>query len=57
MREPTFLIRTALAAEPTHGYGELTESGAAALTSQVQRLRRNADAAAARLRPAFGGAL
>jgi hypothetical protein len=32
-------------------------SGAAALTAQVQRLRRNADAAAARLRLAFGGAL
>jgi len=35
----------------------LTESGAAALTTQVQRLRRNADAAATRLRLAFGGAL
>ncbi|MCU7724609.1 PadR family transcriptional regulator [Actinoplanes sp. KI2] len=106
MQEPTFLILTALAAEPTHGYGviravdqlsqgevvlrpgtlygaldrltdqglveidreeavdgrlrryyRLTESGAAALTAQVERLRRNADAAAARLRPAFGGAL
>ena len=106
MQEPTFLILTALAAAPTHGYGviraveqlsqgevvlrpgtlygaldrlteqglveldheeavdgrlrryyRLTESGVAALTAQVQRLRRNADAAAARLRPAFGGAL
>ncbi|GAA2644496.1 PadR family transcriptional regulator [Paractinoplanes durhamensis] len=106
MREPTFLILTALAAEPTHGYGvirvveelsqgevvlqpgtlygaldrlteqglvevdreeavdgrlrryyRLTESGTAALTAQVARLRRNADAAAARLRLAFGGGL
>lgn len=105
MQEPTFLILTALAAEPAHGYGviraveqlsqgdvvlrpgtlygaldrlterglveldreeavdgrlrryyRLTESGAAALAAQVQRLRRHADAAAARLRPAFGGA-
>ena len=105
MQEPTFLILTALAAEPTHGYGviraveqlsqgqvvlrpgtlygaldrlaeqglveidreeavdgrfrryyRLTDSGAAALTAQVQRLRRNADAAAARLHLAFGGA-
>jgi DNA-binding PadR family transcriptional regulator len=106
MQEPTFLILTALAAEPTHGYGviraveqlsqgevvlrpgtlygaldrlteqglvevdheeavdgrlrryyRLTESGAAALAAQVQRLRCNADAAAVRLRLAFGGAL
>ena len=105
MQEPTFLILTALAAEPTHGYGviraveqlsqgevvlrpgtlygaldrlaeqglveidreeavdgrlrryyRLTESGAAALATQVHRLRRNADAAASRLRLAFGGA-
>lgn len=106
MQEPTFLILTALAAEPTHGYGviraveqlsqgdvvlrpgtlygaldrlteqglveidheeavdgrlrryyRLTESGAAVLTTQVARLRRNADAAATRLRLAFRGAL
>jgi DNA-binding PadR family transcriptional regulator len=105
MREPTFLILTALAAEPTHGYGviraveelsqgevvlrpgtlygaldrltedglveidreeavggrlrryyRLTDSGTAALAAQVRRLRRNADAAASRLRLAFGGA-
>jgi DNA-binding PadR family transcriptional regulator len=105
MQEPTFLILTALAAEPTHGYGviraveqfsqgdvvlrpgtlygaldrlteqglvevdheeavdgrlrryyRLTESGATVLAAQVRRLRRNADAAAVRLRPAFGGA-
>jgi DNA-binding PadR family transcriptional regulator len=104
MQEPTFLILTALAAEPSHGYGviraveqlsqgevvlrpgtlygaldrlteqglveidreeavggrlrryyRLTDSGAVALRVQVERLRRNADAAAARLRPAFGG--
>jgi DNA-binding PadR family transcriptional regulator len=106
MQEPTFLILTALAAEPIHGYGviraveqlsegevvlrpgtlygaldrlteqglvevdreeavdgrlrryyRLTESGTAALAAQVQRLRRNADAAASRLRLAFGGGL
>ncbi|WP_127554536.1 PadR family transcriptional regulator [Actinoplanes sp. OR16] len=106
MQEPTFLILTALATEPTHGYGviraveqlsegevvlrpgtlygaldrlteqglieidheeavdgrlrryyRLTESGAAALTAQVRRLRRNADVAATRLRLAFGGGL
>ncbi|GAA3341406.1 hypothetical protein GCM10020358_32610 [Amorphoplanes nipponensis] len=105
MQEPTFLILTALAAEPTHGYGviravehlsqgevvlrpgtlygaldrlteqglvevdreeavdgrlrryyRLTEPGAAALAAQVKRLRRNANAAEARLRIAFGGA-
>jgi DNA-binding PadR family transcriptional regulator len=105
MQEPTFLILTALAAEPAHGYGviraveqlsqgdvvlrpgtlygaldrlteqglievdreeavdgrlrryyRLTGSGTAALTAQVKRLRRNADAAASRLRLAFGGA-
>jgi DNA-binding PadR family transcriptional regulator len=105
MQEPTFLIFTALAAEPSRGYGviraveqlsqgevvlrpgtlygaldrlteqglvevdreeavdgrlrryyRLTDSGAAALAAQVRRLRRNADAAAARLRLAFGGA-
>lgn len=99
MQEPTFLILTALAAEPTHGYGviravealshgdvvlrpgtlygaldrladqglvevdreeavdgrlrryyRLTDSGAAALAEQVDRLRRNADAAETRLR-------
>jgi DNA-binding PadR family transcriptional regulator len=98
VQEPTFLILTALAAEPTHGYGvirtveelshgdvvlrpgtlygaldrlteqglievdreeavdgrlrryyRLTDSGAAALAAQVDRLRRNADAAEARL--------
>jgi DNA-binding PadR family transcriptional regulator len=106
MQEPTFLILTALAAEPIHGYGviraveqlsegevvlrpgtlygaldrlteqglvevdreeavdgrlrryyRLTESGTEALAAQVQRLRRNADAAASRLRLAFGGGL
>jgi hypothetical protein len=36
-------------------YYRLTESGAAALTTQVARLRRNADAAAIRLRQALGG--
>jgi DNA-binding PadR family transcriptional regulator len=105
MQEPTFLILTALAAEPIHGYGviraveqlsqgdvvlrpgtlygaldrlteqglvqvdreeavdgrlrryyRLTGPGAATLAAQVQRLRRNADAAASRLRLAFGGA-
>lgn len=105
MQEPTFLILTALAAAPTHGYGviravealsqgdvtlrpgtlygaldrlteqglvvvdreeavdgrlrryyRLTESGTAALTAEVVRIRRNADAAASRLRLAFGGA-
>jgi DNA-binding PadR family transcriptional regulator len=99
VQEPTFLILTALAAEPTHGYGvirtveelshgevvlrpgtlygaldrlaeqglvevdreeavegrlrryyRLTDSGAAALTAQVDRLRRHADAAETRLR-------
>lgn len=38
-------------------YYRLTDSGAAALKVQVERLRRNADVAAARLRLAFGGAL
>lgn len=105
MQEPTFLILTALATGPKHGYGithevaelsgktvrlragtlygaldrlieeelividreevtdgrlrryyRLTDSGAAALAAQVHRLRRNADAAAARLRLSFGGA-
>lgn len=105
LREPTFLILTALARESMHGYGivsdvaalsggrlalrpgtlygaldrlteqglvevdreeavdgrlrryyRLTESGTAALEAQVRRLRRNADAAAARLRLSFGGA-
>ncbi|WP_229830915.1 PadR family transcriptional regulator [Actinoplanes ianthinogenes] len=104
MQEPTFLILTALAAEPTHGYGvihaveqvsqgevvlrpgtlygaldrlteqglievdreeavdgrlrryyRLTDAGSAALAAEVKRIRRNADAAAARLRLAFGG--
>jgi DNA-binding PadR family transcriptional regulator len=99
MQEPTFLILTALAAEPMHGYGviravdalshgdvvlrpgtlygaldrlseqglvevdreeavdgrlrryyRLTDSGARALTLQVDRLRRHADAAEHRLR-------
>jgi DNA-binding PadR family transcriptional regulator len=99
VHEPTFLILTALAAEPAHGYGviravetlshgdvvlrpgtlygaldrlteqglvevdreeavdgrlrryyRLTDSGAAALETQVQRVRRHADAAEARLR-------
>jgi DNA-binding PadR family transcriptional regulator len=99
VQEPTFLILTALAAEPTHGYGvirtveelshgevvlrpgtlygaldrlaeqglvevdreeavegrlrryyRLTDSGAAELTAQVDRLRRHADAAETRLR-------
>jgi DNA-binding PadR family transcriptional regulator len=109
MQEPTFLILTALAAEPAHGYGvvravqelsggdvklrpgtlygaldrlaeqglvevdreeavdgrlrryyRLTDSGAAALATQVERLRRHADAAEKRLhlggRAALGGA-
>ena len=103
MQEPTFLILTALAAEPTHGYGvisaveqmsrgdvvlrpgtlygaldrlaeqglvevdreeavggrlrryyRLTDSGAAALEVQVERLRRNADAADVQLRRLSG---
>jgi DNA-binding PadR family transcriptional regulator len=108
VHEATFLILTALAAQPTHGYGviravetlshgdvvlrpgtlygaldrlteqglvevdreeavdgrlrryyRLTDSGAAALATQVQRVRRHADAAEARLRgrgtrPALG---
>jgi DNA-binding PadR family transcriptional regulator len=105
MQEPTFLILTALAAEPTHGYGviravdtlsggdvvlrpgtlygaldrltdqglvevdreeavdgrlrryyRLTDSGAAALAVQVDRLRKHADAAETHLRrrAAFG---
>jgi DNA-binding PadR family transcriptional regulator len=108
VHEPTFLILTALAAEPTHGYGviravetlshgdvvlrpgtlygaldrltenglvevdreeavdgrlrryyRLTDSGAAALATQVERVRRHADAAEAGLRrrgtqPALG---
>ncbi|MBU2664312.1 PadR family transcriptional regulator [Actinoplanes bogorensis] len=101
MQEPTFLILTALAAEPCHGYGviqavealsegdvrlrpgtlygaldrlteqglvevdreeavdgrlrryyRLTSSGTAALAQQVARMRRHADAAELRLRPA-----
>jgi DNA-binding PadR family transcriptional regulator len=105
MQEPTFLILTALAAEPLHGYGviraveqlsqeevvlgpgtlyraldrltaqglvevdreeavdgrlrryyRLTDPGAAALVAQAQRLRRHADVALSRVRPAFGGA-
>jgi len=106
MQEPTFLILTALAVEPTHGYGviravetlsqgevvlrpgtlygaldrlseqgliaadreeavegrlrryyRLTDEGAAALATQVERLRRHADAAEANLRGriVFGG--
>ncbi|MEU4620269.1 PadR family transcriptional regulator [Actinoplanes sp. NPDC023801] len=99
MQEPTFLILTALAEEPLHGYGviravqelsqgdvvlrpgtlygafdrlteqglieadreeavdgrlrryyRLTDSGATALATQVERLRRHADSAEARLR-------
>ncbi|WP_345474209.1 PadR family transcriptional regulator [Actinoallomurus oryzae] len=106
MQEPTFLILTALAARPQHGYGimcdaelisdgrvrlragtlyaaldrlqadglvaadreevvdgrlrryyRLTDDGAAALAAEVERLRRRAEAAAARLGPAWlGGA-
>jgi DNA-binding PadR family transcriptional regulator len=105
MQEPTFLILTALAAQPRHGYGivqavselsggdvslragtlygaldrlaeqglitvdheeavegrlrryyRLSDTGAAALVTQIERLRRNASAAEAQLhqRPAFG---
>src|SRR3954464_2574998 len=99
MHEPTFLILTALAARPLHGYGiiqavtglsagdvtlragtlygaldrltpqsliavdkeeaadgrlrryyRLTDSGAAALATQIERLRRNATAAETQLR-------
>lgn len=99
VQQPTFLILTALAAEPSHGYGvirtveqlsqgevvlrpgtlygaldrlteqglvevdreeavngrlrryyKLTDSGAAALSTQIERLRRHADSAEARLR-------
>jgi len=110
MQEPTFLILTALAAQPRHGYGiiqavaelsdgdvtlragtlygaldrladqglievdheeavdgrlrryyRLSDSGAGALSTQVDRLRRNARAAEANLsrrpRLSFGGAL
>jgi DNA-binding PadR family transcriptional regulator len=107
MQEPTFLILTALAAGPLHGYAvireveslsggdvrlragtlygaldrlaeqrlitvdreeavdgrlrryyRLTETGGAALSAEVNRLRRNASAAAERLGPRFtvGGA-
>ncbi|MEU4243345.1 helix-turn-helix transcriptional regulator [Actinoplanes sp. NPDC026619] len=107
MQEPTFLILTALAAEPLHGYGviqsvaelsggdvklragtlygaldrlaeqalievdreeavdgrlrryyKLTDSGAGALSAEVDRLRRNASAAEKQLRrrPLLGGA-
>jgi DNA-binding PadR family transcriptional regulator len=107
MQEPTFLILTALAAEPLHGYGviqsvaglsggavklragtlygaldrlaeqglievdrqeavdgrlrryyRLTDSGAGALSAEVDRLRRNAAAAEKQLRrrPLLGGA-
>jgi DNA-binding PadR family transcriptional regulator len=105
MREPTFLVLTALAAGPQHGYGvvedvhqlsdgrvrlltgtlyavldrlrteglvevereevvssrlrryyRLTGAGAVALAAETERLRRNAEAAAARLRKlALGG--
>ncbi|MFC4056249.1 PadR family transcriptional regulator [Actinomadura syzygii] len=103
MREPTFLILTALAAGPQHGYGimtdvgrisaggvtlrpgtlyaaldrlvrdglvaadreevvdgrlrryyTITDEGRSRLSAEVVRLRRNAEAAAARLRPAGG---
>jgi DNA-binding PadR family transcriptional regulator len=103
MREPTFLILTALAAEPMHGYGvirtvdtlsrgevvlgpgtlygaldrlteqgfvevdreeavdgrlrryyRLTDSGAAALAVQADRLRRHVDAAETQLRRLHG---
>jgi DNA-binding PadR family transcriptional regulator len=106
MQEPTFLILTALAAQPLHGYGiiqsvatlsgdevklrpgtlygaldrladqglidvdreeavdgrlrryyRLSDSGAAALATQAERLHRHATAAEAqlRLRPGFAG--
>src|SRR5688572_28206851 len=106
MQEPTFLILTALAAEPLHGYGviravdtmssgdvvlrpgtlygaldrlteqglvevdreqavggrlrryyRLTDSGAAALTVQIERLRRHAGAAETQLRKHGGPAV
>ncbi|UQU68597.1 PadR family transcriptional regulator [Couchioplanes caeruleus] len=51
-QEPTFLILTALAAQPLHGYGVIrsvselshgeVNSGAGALAAQAERLRRNA---------------
>lgn len=105
MQEPTFLILTALAAQPLHGYGviqsvttlsagevtlrpgtlygaldrlteqglivvdheeavdgrlrryyRLSDSGAAALATQVERLRRHADAAETQLGRRLGGA-
>lgn len=104
LREPTFLILTALAREPMHGYGivsevaalsdgrlslrpgtlygaldrltdeglvepdreevvdgrlrryyRLTEGGTAALTAETERLRRNVEAASARLRDRAAG--
>jgi len=106
MQEPTFLILTALAAQPLHGYGviqsvtelsagdvklrpgtlygaldrlaeqglievdheeavdgrlrryyRLSDSGASALATQVDRLRRHASAAEAQLGKRLGGAL
>jgi DNA-binding PadR family transcriptional regulator len=106
MQEPTFLILTALAAQPLHGYGviqsvttlsagevtlrpgtlygaldrlteqglivvdheeavdgrlrryyRLSDSGAAALATQVERLRRHATAAETQLGKRLGGAL
>jgi hypothetical protein len=54
MREPTFLILTALAAEPTHGCGVI--HAVEQLSHGEVALRRNADATATRLRLAFGGA-
>ncbi|TDC29253.1 PadR family transcriptional regulator [Micromonospora sp. 15K316] len=105
LREPTFLILTALAAAPTHGYGligevaalsdgrvtlrpgtlygaldrlvdaglvdvdgeevvdgrlrryyRLTSAGEATLSSETERLRRNVEAATARLRDRASGA-
>jgi hypothetical protein len=47
MQEPTFLILTALAAQPLHGcrYYRLSDDGAGALAAQADRLRRHAAAA------------
>ena len=106
VREPTFLILTALAAEPMHGYGliaevarlsdgrislrpgtlygaldrsadaglvdvdreetvdgrlrryyRLTERGGALLAAETERMRRNVEAATARLAPRLSGGL
>jgi hypothetical protein len=62
LREPTFLILTALADGPLHGYGliaevdRLTSGGEAALRAETERMRRHVNAATARLRALDGSA-